>query len=376
MSCHIALGDVAFRRTRHLYQWVAGLTKVDQTGDLAGKRLYRAMKIAWDVSAALSEGALRELRYWRDNIRRCRPAPIDPLQDKLVVATNPVLASDTGDTGFGGIVCSDGDVRVATGHLDDDQQQASSSVRELLGVYNTLAAFEGELAAVRGGVLFFVDNTAAVRALSVGSMNSTVNAAAEKVHDFCDGRGIRLLPRWSRRCNVPIRVCDLIGRMTRRHDHRLSAKAFNKITRRLGDVDTDLFATAATAKCDRFVSRFTEVRPNGSRCIAVDAFAHRWDDPKIGRFYAYPPWAVIPRAIEHARATRGHGIFVLPFSGAQRPIWWKRLGPLRKERCVHIRPKEADVHLRDAEGAFSAVTLRDEQGRACSLIAVAVDFRH
>ena len=91
----------------------------------------------------------------------------------------------------------------------------------------------------------------------------------------------------------------------------------------------DLFASRLNSQLPLFMS----FRPDPD-CIAVDAFLEEW---KSIEFYAFPPFAIIPKVLQKVLYEKGRGILIAPHWPTQ--PWFKRLQDLTvKFVTLHSRP--------------------------------------
>ena len=78
--------------------------------------------------------------------------------------------------------------------------------------------------------------------------------------------------------------------------------------------EVDLFASRLNNQLPNFFS----YRPD-PKCIGVDAFSETWDMP----FYAFPPFATLPRVIQKIEFDKSQGILITPDWPSQ--PWYTRL---------------------------------------------------
>lgn len=84
----------------------------------------------------------------------------------------------------------------------------------------------------------------------------------------------------------------------------LDDDVFQKIVNHFGMPEIDMFASAANAKCARFVSWHPD-----PRAVGVDAFTYPWERTY---FYAFPPFALILKVLQKLVAEGATGIVVVP----------------------------------------------------------------
>ena len=79
---------------------------------------------------------------------------------------------------------------------------------------------------------------------------------------------------------------------------------FPKITAKFGNPEIDLFESFCYKKCDNFVSWYLE-----KQALAVDAFTINW---RNFFFYAFPPFAQIPKILKKIIQEKAQGILLVP----------------------------------------------------------------
>lgn len=84
----------------------------------------------------------------------------------------------------------------------------------------------------------------------------------------------------------------------------LNDNSFKEINNKFGPFSIDLFASRLNKKCKRFCSRF----PNPD-ATTVDALTIPWNNEK---FYAFPPFALIPKTLRKIISDKADGVVVIP----------------------------------------------------------------
>lgn len=134
------------------------------------------------------------------------------------------------------------------------------------------------------------------------------------------------LPAWvSTLGNV---FLDAYTRMPAYIDAALSDMVFDLLELRWGPFEVDVMATDATAKCDRFFSRFA--CPNAE---ATDVFSQ---DLSGLLCYCFPPTQLVMPFLLHLRDCRGRAVVVLP---SETSVWT----PLLVGACVDCVSFESDM---------------------------------
>ena len=328
MSCHIVLGDMAHLFTRSLFRVIAVATGLPPDD----AKNYRRLRALWRTRCRLTTAAQTEVAFWLTHIGDARPAPIAPLPASAALFSGaPVLFQDASDHAFGAAWLLGGPPvgpdtpgvgAIARDLLTAEQSGESSTLRELHGVLGTLAAFEAGLRG-KARVFFFTDSDCCHRALTRGSPTAAIHALAMRVHAWAMVRGLELRCLWMRRNNGPIRLCDMWSKHTALHDYRLDSAVFDTVEMAWGPHDVDVMASELSGAVTRLTTRrfFSRVWCAGTS--GVDCFARSWAG--VGRFFCHPPWAVIGRAIAHARDSRGRGTFLVPCD--EGALWWPLVVP-------------------------------------------------
>ena len=379
MACHVAVGKMVFRKTRSLYRLVAAATSIEGDPEADPALTRRRLKTAWRCKTMVGKKARAELRFWAARIDSFPPSPIDPTEASALLSIGApgsvTLASDTGAAGFGGVWLGPGtsEADITSGALSRRDAGESSTVRELVGAARTIQAFARRFSARMRTCHFFLDNQSAVLALSRGSSTGSVDEAAERVHQEAENAGVNVIGHWMRRSNAPIEVCDWVAAEARRSDFSLGEAAFRTIEKKLGAVDIDVMASPSSRKTFRYISRFLGSNAHDGANPIPDAFVHDWGT--LGRVYCYPPWVVLERALAHARSTRAHGIFVVPYM--PHSTWWHMVSPFvaRPERYLLLNSAQARLRAPTDQGRSRAVDVKGPAGEPCRLCAFAFDWR-
>lgn len=117
-------------------------------------------------------------------------------------------------------------------------------------------------------------------------------------------------------------------RLTTDTEWELSDYAFNKITEIFFVPEIDLFANRINTKCQNFISWQTD-----PFAWAVDAFTVPWGSL---RFYAFPPFAMIPRVLQKIVADKATGILVVPNWPTQ--AWFPLFNSLLIKDVILFKP--------------------------------------
>jgi hypothetical protein len=206
----------------------------------------------------------------------------------------------------------------------------SSFRRELLGLFLVLCEFSHRL---RGRAI-------QIRGDNMGAMRALMRGRATRYEDWRLIRAIRLL-LFELRC--PLINCVWIPRDRLTEVDALSrgdpgdwesAPALLELANRTNPWgrrhELDLFASPSNTKCERFFSRYYF-----RRAEAVDAFTQPWGrDGEVA--WACPPFALIPRVLQHAVECGARVTLVYPEWPAM--PWWPLLQALRVGEPVLLNP--------------------------------------
>ena len=151
-----------------------------------------------------------------------------------------------------------------------------------------------------------MDNTTAVACVNkMGTSQSKhCNMITKQIWDFCIEKGV-----WLSAAHVPGREnvdADLESRKINYDtEWKLNTELFQQALQILGvNPDLDLFASRINTQLSSYVS----FKPDpGAK--AVDAFTLNWHDTK---FYAFPPFCVIPKVFQKICRDRAKGVVVVP----------------------------------------------------------------
>jgi len=293
---------------------------------------YRRLRALWRTRCVMTVAAQHEAIFWLSNIADAQPAPISPLPSSAALFSGaPGLFQDASDEAFGAAwlmgsslasPSAPGVGSIARNTLTPAQCLESSTLRELRGVLGTLVSFEPGLRRC-GRVFFFTDSDCCCRALCRGSSTPSVHAQSMAVHAWAMSRGLVLECLWMRRSHGPIRLCDLWSKDQALHDYRLDPAVFGLVDAVWGPHHIDVMASELSGAVTQLTTQAFFSRVWCAGTAGVDCFARSWAG--AGRFFCHPPWAVIGRAIAHARDTRALGTFLLPCD--EGALWWPLVVP-------------------------------------------------
>lgn len=172
---------------------------------------------------------------------------------------------------------------------------------ELTAAFIALRCFSSDLQRVQ--VLLRVDNTTAVSYINRmgGVQYPGLISRAKELWKWCETREIRIFASYIKSANNE--NADQESRNQNVDtEWELADFAFRKILSEFGAPTIDFFATRANKKCEVFCSWHRD-----PEAIAIDAFTISW---KNKYFYAFPPFAVIPKVLQKIVSEQACGIVV------------------------------------------------------------------
>ena len=134
------------------------------------------------------------------------------------------------------------------------------------------------------------------------------------------------------------------------HEWMLNNDVFSRLCKIFPGLTIDLFASVLNHRLPRYVSWGPD-----SQAVSVDTFNISWKGEK---FYAFPPFSLIPRCLEKVVCDQAEGVFVVPAWPTQ--TWYTRIiqMPIRqpvvmvwtKETSLQIHPSGSRTH--NVQGRF------------------------
>lgn len=234
------------------------------------------------------------------------------------------IFSDASNTGWG-LFCNG---YSSHGFWSEKEKTQHINYLELLAVFFGLKCYAKDLK--NCFILCRVDNTTAIAYINrMGSVQfPKLNSLARTIWQWCESRNIYILASYIRSSdNV---VADKASRKVHVDtEWALANSKFQKIIKRFGPPDIDLFASRVNKKCNVYVSWLHD--PDAS---AIDAFTLNWSR---FFFYAFPPFSIILRTLEKIIADQAEGILVVPMWPSQ-PWYPIFLSLLVKEPLI-FKPK-------------------------------------
>jgi ribonuclease HI len=249
----------------------------------------------------LTPWILKELVWWRTQLKRNRPEPIR-LEGRVLT-----MYTDASPQGWGGWMETDerkGKQLWVTHGVWRTKQEHSSNYLEMMAVYLSLKYF------IRIGlfvgihrILLRTDNTTVLYDVNRKRGASTLLHPLKLIMELLEQH--RLQMRASHIPGISNIAADSLSRLSRSGDYSLDRRICNQGLRHLGvQVDIDLFADKRNKKHERFVT----LRKDGG-AHARDAFFMDW-----GPFFPliHPPIPLLLRCLRKVREEKVKGVVILP----------------------------------------------------------------
>lgn len=283
--------------------------------------LNRAMRSP-RVSVKLTEAAVQDLIWWRDNLHRWNGKAIVPPE------VDREIEVDASNLGI-----------AAVHHGERGDITAHQFVSELLHInYKELMAAEYGLRTFASRedwrnctIRIKTDNLVAFAYINrMGGRIPRLCRLTERLHEFALERGIRVIAEWlPGKENV---AADRLSRIRRDYsDKKLNPSLFGLIQQRFGKLDIDLFASKTNAQLSKYVSLRAE-----EEAWYTDAFSRPL--PKGLAIYANPPFAVLGRFLAKVKREKAEAVVVAPVWTSQ--PWWPVLTEMMVGRPLQLMRKE------------------------------------
>lgn len=335
MSSATATGKLAYTYTRGLYCLIE-------------------QRPSWNAWLSLSPAARRELEFWSAVSFTTLSSPIFIPASR----TDLVVHTDAGKDLWGAIIKA-ANIRVQgtfslLGPLPESlHPEHSSTLRELFAIWAALQPSALLSFASGREVVVFTDSANTDRIITKGgTMTPDLHSWALRLFSHCVEHNVRLRSSWLRRSENT--EADAITHDPDLAMWHVTPAAFALITEALGSPTSDLFASAANTKHERFASRYYDPAASWT-----DAFTMSWSashDPLVGlRPWICPPIPLLGRCIRKLRDDQASAILIVPIW--QRQPWWPLIAPdgchwSPAVRKVVYLPAEPSPFAPDPEAMF------------------------
>ncbi|CAC5411056.1 unnamed protein product [Mytilus coruscus] len=261
----------------------------------------------WDFRIQLTNEAILELNFWKNN---CRPLPRKSLFPVSFLPDRIVFTDASGFASAGFAVQTSN--KIVHKMWTPDEAKKSSTFRELSAVFITLFSllpdFQNRL------VKIYTDNQNVVKIVQAGSMRSELQEIALKIFNLCILNCISLQVEWvPRELNT---TADFYSKLFDFNDWYVNDVYFKYFNSLWGPFDCDVFADYNNHKLTIFFSAYWCPDTSG-----VDAFGFSWNTYNC---WLVPPVHLVGRALNHMLICKGKGTIVVPkwTSSCFWPILW------------------------------------------------------
>ena len=240
----------------------------------------------------LSPPALTELKWWRDNAATLK-------RDIQHDHPSSSIQSDASTLGWGAVFGT----RKTGGRWTPSEAEYHINILELLAAFFALKCFCSHMSNCH--IQIQIDNTTALAYINNmgGSKSKELNQLAVQIWEWCILRNI-----WLSAVHIPGRLNTGADEKSRvfsdNHEWMLNKHPFDKILLRHPGLDFDLFASRLNYQISRYCS--WQADPNSTH---EDAFTMNWNGLK---FYAFPPFSLLPRCLQKISQDRAQGILIAP----------------------------------------------------------------
>ena len=221
----------------------------------------------------------------------------------------------------------------------------------MLAIYLGLKTFVAKKQQMH--IRIMCDNTSAVNILNhMGTNHSDqCNELAKVIWEWCIIRNI-----WLSAAHIPGKkniVADFESRRNQRESEWMLNKEslFGALKSLRVTPTIDLFASRINKQFQRYVS----YRPDPD-AEAINAFLLNWEKLK---FYAFPPFSVIPDVLAKIQKEGAEGIAVLPDWPTQ--SWYAKASRLLKQQPVHLKASKTLLslpsHLNEIHSMWQKINL-------------------
>jgi hypothetical protein len=259
----------------------------------------------------------------------CKSAKQEAIRILALYKTNPtrhlrkkqrtvlhIITLDASNTGVGSVKFSvegNGIPTIAVGALTKEEQDASSTLREMLALLHTMRSHAEEIK--NTATVMITDNKNLLVCVPEGSKHEDIHAIALLIEKECDALHLDLKLLWTRRCNNE--ASDSCSRIAQKYDicdYSLNEDAYQRVCRLAKERPTfDVFASNVNRKtgANQFASLFL--------CPDTCAVNGLQNHPHDYCIYAFPPKECVLTFLQNLsrenETTEQIAIMILPREG-------------------------------------------------------------
>lgn len=258
----------------------------------------------------------KDLEWWKSNIL----TGIHFIKDNNFAK---IIHSDASLSGWG---ATDGEKKIQ-GFWSTEHKKLHINYLELLAIQLALERLAADCYDVQ--LLLRIDNiTAASYINRMGGVRLPRYAnLAKRIWQWAENKKINLVASYiPSKDNV---IADTLSRIKNKDtEWELNDIYFNKIIKKWGNPQIDLFASFLNNKCEKYVSWKQE-----SKAMFIDAFTVNWSNLF---FYAFPPFSMVLKTLRKIKSENACGIIVVP-SWKNQP-WFPLFEELIIDEPIIFRP--------------------------------------
>jgi hypothetical protein len=275
ISCGYCIGNLSKLMTRNIYALINSAPN-------------------WSSYITLTDKAVEEIRFWKDNLTKFNGCPIRPID----CIPNKTVYSDASETGCASIISMEGEVFHQ--NWSELESSKSSTYRELRTVELALKSFSQKLKSQK--IVWFTDNQNVAKIIPSGSKVDELQSIALQIFTICITLGISLDIQWiPRDKNL---AADEISKIIDFDDYTFHDDVFNFIDVLWGPHSCDRFACHYNSKLQNFNTRYFQPGTSG-----VDGFTQDWSQHNN---WLCPPTYLIIKTVNHAKTCGAQGTLIAP----------------------------------------------------------------
>ncbi len=272
----------------------------------------------YSAQMRLSDESISDMLWWKSNVQNA----------KLVIPNNIFVLemnTDSSLQGWGGYC----EGRHINGKWGKEDSGKSINYLELKAAYLVLRSFCEYFDCRNGQVLMRIDNTTAISYINrMGSVQyKNLSQLAKLFWEYCETRALMVLATY-----IPTKrniEADEQSRLkTTETEWSLSDNYYLQIKKAFGEPNIDLFATFSNKKCSSYISWMPDPFSEN-----IDAFTLSW---RKLNFYAFPPFALVPRVLQKIREEHAVGILVVPYWECQ--PWFPAFKRMLIGNALYFKP--------------------------------------
>lgn len=266
----------------------------------------------------LSNPAVRELEWWRDNISLAENKIRDCHFDLE-------LFSDASTTGWGAVCGS----QEAKGFWNSSEKEYHINYLEILAAFLALKCFAKDLTSSQ--ILLRVDNLTALAYINKmgGTRHQNLHNIAKALWSWCMERDIWVFAEYVASKENPADEGSRLDNIDT--EWELAPYAFKLICNNFGPPNIDLFASRANKKCNTFCSWDRD--PDA---YLINAMTLNWSN---FFWYAFPPFALIAKVLKKVNEEGSRGIIIVPYWTSQ--PWFPVFKEITISKIIFLQPSES-----------------------------------